>query len=145
MYITKVSEITDEILEAVQRLVPKLGIHKPLPARDDLTLLIESEASTLLIARYPEKDSPIAGMLTISIYHVPTGGRSIVEDLVVDPLYRNKGIAKALLKSALEVALVAGANGVALTSNPQRVEANRLYLSMGFQKRETNAYFFELR
>lgn len=145
MHIAKVTEVTDEILEAVQSLVPQLGIHKPLPTRDDLTLLIDSETSTLIVARYSDNNSPIAGMLTISIYHVPTGGRSIIEDLVVDSVYRNKGIAKALLVSALEVARKAGVNGVALTSNPQRMEANRLYVSMGFQKRDTNAYFFELK
>jgi len=88
--------------------------------------------------------SPIVGMVTISLYRVPTGGRSIVEDLVVDTVYRNKGIAKALLLSAIEIARSAGANGVALTSNFQRVEANQLYQAMGFQKRETNAYFFDL-
>lgn len=145
MHIEKVSHLTDEIFDAVWRLVPFLGTHKPIPSRDDLTLLLDSGTSTLLIARFPASDSPIAGMLTLALYRVPTGGRSIVEDLVVDGQFRGKGIAKALLLSAMEIAREAGANGVALTSNPQRVEANRLYLSMGFKKRETNAYFYELK
>jgi ribosomal protein S18 acetylase RimI-like enzyme len=143
MYIEKVSHLTDEIFGAVQRLVPLLGTHKPKPSWDDLTPLLASETSTLLLARFPASDSPIAGMLTITIYRVPTGIRSIVEDVAVDTDYRNKGIAKALMRSAIEIAREAGANGVALTSNPRRVEANQLYLSMGFQKRETNAYFFK--
>ena len=145
MHIEQVSRLTDEIFDAVQRLVPLLGTHKPKPSWDDLTLLLDSGTSTLLVARFPASDSPIAGMLTIALYRVPTGGRSIVEDLVVDGQFRGKGIAKALLQSAIDIAREAGANGVALTSNPQRVEANRLYLSMGFQKRETNAYFLPLK
>lgn len=145
MYIEKASRLTDEVFDAVRRLVPFLGTHKPIPSRDDLILLLDSGTSTLLLARFPASDSPIAGMLTISIYRVPTGIRSIIEDLVVDTAFRNKGIAKALMRSAVEIALEAGANGVALTSNPQRVEANRFYLSLGFQKRETNAYFLPLK
>ena len=145
MHIEQVSRLTDEIFDAVQRLVPLLGTHKPKPSWDDLTLLLDSGTSTLLVARFPASDSPIAGMLTIALYRVPTGGRSIVEDLVVDEQFRGRGIAKALLQSAIDIAREAGANGVALTSNPQRVEANWLYLSMGFQKRETNAYFLPLK
>jgi GNAT superfamily N-acetyltransferase len=63
----------------------------------------------------------------------------------VDDQFRGRGIAKALLQSAIEIAREAGANGIALTSNPQRVEANQLYLRMGFKKRQTNAYFYELK
>lgn len=144
MHIEKASHLTPEIFEAVQHLVPLLGSHKPIPSWDDLTLLLNAGASTLLLARYPASDSPIAGMLTIAIYRVPTGIRSIVEDVAVDTAYRNRGIAKALLRSAMDVARQAGANGIALTSNPRRVEANQLYLRMGFQKRETNAYFLPL-
>jgi hypothetical protein len=39
MYIEKVLEVTDEIFEAVMRLVPQLGAHKPKPSWDDLNLL----------------------------------------------------------------------------------------------------------
>ena len=145
MHIEKVSAITPEIFDAVQRLVPLLGLHKPKPSRDDLVALIGLANSNLLIARYPDRDSQIAGMLTISIYRVPTGVRSIVEDLVVDANSRGKGIAKALMQEALEIARGAGANGIALTSNPMRVEANQFYLRMGFRKRETNSYFFDLK
>ena len=144
MYIEKITGLTRDVFDAVRRLVPLLGAHKPIPSWDDLSLLVNSGTSTLLVARLSKGKSQIVGMLTISLYRVPTGGRSIVEDLVVDTGFRNKGIAKALLLSAIEVAREAGANGVALTSNFQRMEANQLYLSMGFQKRETNAYFFKL-
>lgn len=144
MHIEKAAHLTDEIFEAVQRLVPLLGAHKPIPSWEDLTLLLDSGTSVLLLARDPASDSPIVGMLTIALYRVPTGVRAIVEDVVVDTDFRNKGAAKALMRSAIEIARQAGANGVSLTSNPQRAAANRLYLSLGFQKRETNAYFLPL-
>ena len=144
MYIEKISEVTDEVCDAVQQLIRQLGAHKSKPSKDDLTLLTNSGTSTLLVARHPDENSPIVGMLTISLYRVPTGGRSIVEDLVVDENCRKLGIAKALMLSAIQIAREAGANGVALTSNFQRVEANQFYLAMGFKKRETNAYFYKL-
>lgn len=144
MHVERVVEVTEEIYQAVTRLVPYLGAHKTCPTRAELEMLARNETSVLLIARVSDGHSTIAGMLTITLYRVPTGGRSIVEDLVVDGEYRGMGIAKTLLQHAIEIARAAGANGVALTSNPQRVEANQLYLAMGFQKRETNAYFYKL-
>lgn len=127
------------------KLVPQLDAHKSKPTKEELETLVASDSTKLLVARFPDERFPIAGMLTISIYRVPTGVRSIVEDVVVDTVFRGKGIAKALMQSAIEIAREAGANGVALTSNPQRVEANQLYLSLGFHRRETNAYFFPLK
>lgn len=144
MFIEKVSELSDEIYDAVCNLVPQLGTHKGIPAQDELTALINSEASTLLIARYPDEKSGIVGILTISIYRVPTGVRSIVEDVIVDGSMRRRGVAKGLVSAAIEVAREAGASGVSLTSNSQRVEANLLYQNLGFAKRETNAYFYKL-
>ena len=143
MHIEKVSEVTHEILEAVQQLTAEIGSHKAPPTLDELTALVNSEASTLWLARYPDQNGAFVGMLTISIYRVPTGIRSIVEDVAVDSNYRRKGIAKALMQTVIEFARQAGTNGVALTSNPKREAANLLYQSMGFEKRNTNAYFFK--
>ena len=145
MYIGRVSEITDEIYLAMQQLIPQLGIHKTPPTWDELIALVKSESSTLLIARYPNETSPITGILTLTIYRVPTGLRSIVEDVVVDENMRRRGIAEALLRHAIEIAREAGANGVSLTSNPQREAANKLYQSMGFERRATNAYFYRCK
>jgi ribosomal protein S18 acetylase RimI-like enzyme len=145
MFIEKVDALTDEIVEAVHRLIPEIGMHKPLPTHDELAALIRSAASTLLVARYPDAQGLIAGMLTITIYQVPTGIRSTVEDVAVDSNFRRKGIAKALMETALIIAKGAGANGVALTSNPKREAANRLYQAMGFERRETNAYMYRFQ
>ena len=145
MHVERVTAITDELHEAVLGLIPQLGVHKPNPPRTELETLISSEGASLLVARYPGGGSPIVGMLSISVYRVPTGIRSIVEDVVVDDNFRGMGIARALMQEALQIARNAGASGVSLTSNPHRVAANRLYVSMGFQKRETNAYFFKLK
>ena len=145
MYIGSVSEVTEEVYLAVQQLIPQLGIRKTPPTLDELTALVKSESSTLLIARYPYESGAIAGILALAIYRVPTGLRSIVEDVVVDEEIRRLGIAEGLLRHAIDLAREAGASGVSLTSNPKREAANQLYRSLGFQRRETNAYFFEIK
>jgi GNAT superfamily N-acetyltransferase len=145
MYIERVCEVSDELFETIKRLVPQLGIHQPIPTREELISLVNSELSTLWIAKYPDENAEIVGMLTMAIYRVPTGLRSIVEDVVVDQKMRRRGIAEALLHSAIDYARNVGVDGVALTSNPQREAANQLYLSVGFERRETNSYYYKIR
>src|SRR5258706_1778432 len=140
MYIEKVSEVTKEIYAALKLLVPQLGAHKVIPTWDEMNVLVRSEASTILIARYPNENSEIAGILTLTVYRVPTGVRSNVEDVVVDENMRRHGIAETLMCRAIELAGQAGASVLTLTSNPSREAANKLYQSMGFEKRETNSY-----
>jgi ribosomal protein S18 acetylase RimI-like enzyme len=145
MFIEKVSEVTDEIYSAVKLLVPQLGAHKVLPTQDEINALVRSVSSTLLIARDPDEHGGIAGMLSLTIYRVPTGIRSIVEDVIVDEKMRRRGIAEALMRHAIELAGQGGANVVALSSNPSREAANKLYQSMGFEKRETNSYIYKIK
>jgi ribosomal protein S18 acetylase RimI-like enzyme len=82
-------------------------------------------------------------MLTLVVYRVPTGIRARIEDVVVDEAMRGKGIGEALMRHALHMAREAGADGVALTSNPRREAANRLYQRLGFHPWQTNLYFYK--
>lgn len=145
MYIGKISEPTNELYDAMQHLIPQMGKHKTPPTQQELSTLLNSQGATQLIARYPDESSAIVGLLTLTIYRVPTGLRSIVEDVVVDEKCRRLGIGEALVRHAIDLAREAGANGVSLTSNPQREAANQLYLSMGFELRKTNPYFYRLK
>jgi len=145
MYIGKVSEVTEELQKAMQRLIPQLGVHKIPPTLQELNQIIKSESSMLLAARYPDENGAIIGVLSLTIYRVPTGIRSIIEDLVVDKKTRRRGIGEALVRHAIELAREVGADGVSLTSNSQREEANQLYQSLGFELRKTNPYFYKLK
>ena len=145
MYIEKASKSTEELYIALQRLVPQLTINNAAPGWDELDSLVNSKSSTLLIARHPDEKGDIVGILTLAIYRVPTGIRSVIEDVVVDEKVRKRGIGEALLLHAIELAKEAGASGVALTSNPRREAANALYQSTGFKRRETNAYYLNLK
>jgi len=145
MYIGKISEVTEELHSALERLIPQLGIHKIPPTFEELNRLVTSGSSTLLVARQPREEDPIVGILCLTIYRVPTGLRSIIEDVIVDESARRRGIGEALVRYAIDLAREAGADGVSLTSNPQREAANQLYQSMGFELRKTNPYFYKLK
>jgi ribosomal protein S18 acetylase RimI-like enzyme len=142
MQIEIVTQADAELYEAFQRLVPQLTDSTPPPALDDLADLVRDASSTLMVAR--SADGKIIGTLTLILYRVPTGVRSIIEDVIVDSSARGQGIGEALMQRAIEVAREKGAKHISLTSNPMREAANRLYLRMGFKKRETNAYQMKL-
>jgi ribosomal protein S18 acetylase RimI-like enzyme len=141
MWIEVAIEATDELVDAFQQLIPQLTNNNPPPSLDQLAALVKSESSTLLIAR--ADDSSIVGALSLTVYRVPTGVRSIIEDVIVDGAARGKGIGEALMRRALDIALGKGATQITLTSNPRRTAANRLYLRMGFKLRDTNAYIYK--
>ena len=142
MRIDIVTQADEELFEAFQRLVPQLTNNNPPPSLNDLAALVRDTSSTLMVAR--NERAEIIGALTLTVYRVPTGIRSIIEDVIVDSSARGQGIGEALIKRAIEVARGKGASNISLTSNPMRESANRLYLRVGFKKRETNAYQIKL-
>ncbi|MBI5826057.1 MAG: GNAT family N-acetyltransferase [Chloroflexi bacterium] len=141
MHIEIVTTADEELYEAFQRLVPQLTNNNPPPSLDDLTALVRETSSTLIIARNENND--ILGALTLAIYRVPTGIRSVIEDVIVDISVRGEGVGEALMLRGIELAREKGAGNISLTSNPMRVAANKLYLRVGFVQRETNAYSYK--
>jgi ribosomal protein S18 acetylase RimI-like enzyme len=89
-------------------------------------------------------DGVIVGSLTLVIFHIPTGVRAWIEDVVVDADARGKGVGEELNKFALAEAKRQGATTVDLTSRPSREAANRLYQRLGFEHRETNVYRYKI-
>ena len=82
----------------------------------------------------------IVGCATLCIFRSPTGTKASIEDVVVSSAYRGHHIGKQLMEYVLEQAKAFAPIELHLTSNPMRVAANKLYQSIGFQKKETNCY-----
>jgi len=143
--ITRVTELTEELYLACQRLVPQLTDNKPPPTREQLNLMFASTASNLFIARHANFGDEIIGLATLVLYRVPTGVRGYIEDVVVDERARGMRIGEALSQACLDYAEQAGAPQVMLTSNPDRQAANRLYQRMGFELRKTNVYRYSFK
>ena len=139
--IERATAVTDEIVEAFGVLIPQLSSSNPPPGRDRLASIIESPACILFLARV---DGRIVGSLTLATFPIPTGVRAWIEDVVVDAGARGHGVGEALNRAAIEEARSRGAITVELTSRPSREAANRLYLRLGFELRETNVYRYTI-
>ena len=142
MRIEKADSVTDALVAAMARLVPQLSSSNPAPTAAQLDEMISSPAITLLVA-YTDAGE-IVGALTLAMFRIPTALRAWIEDVIVDGSQRGQGIGEALTRRALQVAKEAGATTVDLTSRPSREAANRLYQRIGFERRETNVYRYNL-
>lgn len=141
--IEEMTDVSDEIYQAFERMIPQLSEFADPPTRDDLAAMAASAATFVFLARDPDKEGEIVGTATLAIAHSPTGRHGWIEDVVVDRDARQQGWGKALTKACLEKAREIGLHQVNLTSRPSRVAANKLYQSMGFVQRETNVYRYD--
>ena len=137
---TKIVEIKNyslEYQEAMQRFLDQLT-SSPMTLTEEMfhQLLVSSNSHLFFLL----KDEQIAGMLTVGIYYSPTGGKAWIEDVVVDESFRGQGLSKLLVAHAIEFTKSKQIPSLMLTSNSKRVAANKLYQTMGFERKETNVY-----
>jgi ribosomal protein S18 acetylase RimI-like enzyme len=140
--ISTATAVSDELVDAIGRLLPLLSSSAPPPTAADLDAIVSSPATTLFVAR--DDDGPIVGTLTLAIFRLPSGVQAWIEDVIVDTAARGQGCGEALTRAALDAAAAAGARRVDLTSRPSREAANRLYQRVGFESRDTNVYRYDL-
>lgn len=133
--------VDDAVVDAFDRLIPQLSSSSPPPGRAGLEAIVGNPNTTLFLASL---DGRIVGSLTLAFYAIPTGLKAWIEDVVVDDDARGNGVGEALNRAALAEAGRRGAKAVSLTSRPSREAANRLYQRIGFQRRDTNLYRYEL-
>ena len=139
--IIKINTYSQEYHEAMQRFLDQLTTNPMTLTEAMFRQLLDSDNSHLF---FLVKDEQIAGMLTVGIYHSPTGGKAWIEDVVVDEAFRGQGLSKLLVAHAIEFTKPMGIPSLMLTSNPKRIAANKLYQAMGFERKETNVYRMKL-
>ena len=135
--IVEIDSYSAEYHEAMQRFLDQLTTNPIKLTETMFRQLIESANSHLFFLM---KGEEIAGMLTVGIYFSPTGGKAWIEDVVVDQAFRGQGLSKLLVAHAIEFTRSQGIPSLMLTSNPKRIAANKLYQTMGFNRKETNVY-----
>ena len=139
--IIKINTYSQEYHEAMQRFLDQLTTNPMTLTEAMFRQLLDSDNSHLF---FLVKDEQIAGMLTVGIYHSPTGGKAWIEDVVVDEAFRGQGLSKLLVAHAIEFTKSQGIPSLMLTSNYKRIAANKLYQAMGFERKETNVYRMKL-
>lgn len=151
MQIELVDFVSDELLQAVNHLLPQLSSSAGAMSFEQLDELISQPDVHFFVCREETEDvddpgydstvpGRIQGMLTLVTFKIPTGVRAWIEDVAVDSQFRGQGGGQALVEAACQFAERLGARSVDLTSRPSREAANRLYQRCGFQLRETNVY-----
>ena len=138
-FIEQLTSISSENADAVRNLAKQLGNNYKELSDKDLQEIITSPQSFLFLARHiPTKQ--VAGMIMAIVYRIPYVKKAYLDDLIVDPQFRAKGIGKALMSHAVNFTKEKGAAYVDFTARPRREESNSLYEKLGFKKRDTNVY-----
>ncbi len=133
----RITKESVEVREAINGLLSQLSETARAISSTRLRELLKDKNIHLYFAVF---DGEIAGMGTLVFLRAPSSFRARVEDVVVDTKFRGRGIGKKLMLHLIRVAKKAGVLTIDLTSGPSRIAANRLYRSLGFEKRKTNVY-----
>lgn len=124
-----------DIRELVRQLVGDSVSHRYSPAV--MARAVRDSNTVIMVAR---EGATIVGIALLIIMLTPSGKYGMVEDVVVHEEQRGRGIGRALMQLLIADAKKRKLMMLELTSSPTRVAANRLYQSLGFEKRETNPY-----
>ena len=136
MEIRELQNYTQAQFEDLKQLIAELSDRVNLTQTDLMLVLKDSNCHLYVIL----ESEHIVGCATLCVFHSPTGTKASIEDVVVSSAYRGQHLGKQLMKYVLEQAKAFAPIELHLTSNPMRVAANKLYQSIGFQKKETNCY-----
>lgn len=134
---------TPQIAETFNKLLSQLNTDIPKRTKKYVQEILGAPNTWIFVAL--SVDGMIIGMTTLVIFKALSGRRANLEDLVVDKDYRRQGIGRKLLEAALAFAKEEDVGYIDLTSRPSRVEANNLYVSLGFKKRDTNIYRYIMK
>lgn len=105
--VDEVTAVTPEVLDALRTLVPELSTSAPPLTETVLEEIVRSPATVLLVAR-DDTSGTVLGSLTLVVFTAPTGPRAWIEDVVVAPQARSRGVGAALVVEANARAAAAG-------------------------------------
>jgi len=138
--IEQLTEVTDGVVAALDRLIPQLSSRLPCPSKTDLEAVLVCPCTQVFVAW---NDDEIVGTLVLVSYRALTGEiHSVIEGVVVDKAFRSRGIGEALVRRAQAAVREAGGSGALLTCAPSREAANQLYRRLGFHQVPTNVFLW---
>ncbi|MES2630833.1 MAG: GNAT family N-acetyltransferase [Patescibacteria group bacterium] len=139
--IERITKITDDIVEAAQRLA--LQLHSPNQGTitpEYLEKMVSNPDHYWLVARTDE--GRIIGMASLFIMRVPTNIRSSLENVVVDEASRSLGIGHALHKKAFEIADEQGVNTLRTATWKENTAVKSMLAELGFEI-DTDLTYYE--
>lgn len=131
-------DITTETQIQINHLFKELTDIKPTSVEN-----LRQNNAPIFIATYYESEI-LVGMATMVTYNVISGKKAWIEDVVVSEKFRGKGIGKKLIEALINKSKELKISTILLFSNPKREVAHRLYLRMGFSKKESTLFMMNL-
>ena len=132
----------DAVLALMEGLTRPAVADDPEPQREVVMAHLEHEDAQVFVA---ELDGEVAG--AVSLWIQPrlnwTTPQAWIPDLYVDPAFRRRGAARALLDACVDEARRRGCHRLVLESGHHRAEAHQLYEGYGFEH-YARAYGLEL-
>lgn len=141
--------MSDELIlrEATTDDLPQvLALYAQMSTNDDGVIDIDHAKSIFAqFARYPSyrlwlacdaQGRAIGSYALLVMHNLAHMGTpaAVVEDVVVHPQYRGRGIGRRMMEHAQALAREAGCYKLALSSNLQRDRAHAFYESLGFER-----------
>lgn len=125
-------------LPELRRVLTQLSPQLADVGDDELADRLSDERLSLVVLL---EDDRVVGAASLSLLTTAGLGRiGHVDDVVVDDALRGQGLGRVLMDAVHDEARRLGCRHLDLTSRPSRVAANALYQSLGYERRETNAY-----
>jgi ribosomal protein S18 acetylase RimI-like enzyme len=140
---SRVVELNDLTEDQVQDVIDLMGeLDSTIKVTPEMVRrMVEVEGTHFFAVMEGES---IVGCASLCVFDSPTGRKASVEDVVVSSAFRGQRLGKQLMQHVIVSAKALAPINLQLTSRPERVAANELYQSLGFRKRETNAYRMEI-
>lgn len=136
----RLTQLTDQAVDDLNKLVAQLSRHPKVMGRDHFQRLLDEAA--LFVARDGER---IVGCVEVVVDVVPSKVKGWLEELMVDDDYRGRGIARELVKMAVDYARQEDCAHLNLTSGDDRGVAHAVYEALGFYRRESAVYRLNLK
>lgn len=129
-----VAQVAAPLIELLAELSPSSAQLKPA----DLAERISDARIRVIVASSGRR---LVGAATLTLLVTLTEGLvGRVEDVVVSATARGAGMGRQLMTALHDEARRLGVAHLDLTSRPTREAANALYVSLGYELRETNVY-----
>lgn len=129
--------VTEAELPLLTEILAELDGNAPFPVEHVRAKWLEMRRFPDYVAYFAELDGAIIGTLSINVFPVLSGdlrSEAIAEAVVVRPPFRGRGLGRAMMRAAMDLAAEKGAYKLALSSNLRRLDAHRFYDGMGFTR-----------
>lgn len=129
--------VSESELPLLATILAEMDGNDPFPVEVLRAKWLEMQRFPDYAAYLAELDGEIVGTVSINVFPILSGDlrpEAIAEAVVVRPQYRGRGVGRAMMRAAIDLAGSKGAYKLALSSNLRRLDAHRFYDGMGFKR-----------